>query len=271
MSMPLIAARWGATASRLGAGQVFVWGGNVDAVLPDEVIAQAGEILGSSSGPVSSATLGFPAATALHTATPITGGVLLAGGLVVAPVTGMSGGMTIDPPAQPLTAITLDATMRPQATAVPVDPAIWPTPILHGAVALDDGSVVITGGSIRTTDALGMSTQLWPVGRAIRVARDGVGVYAASALPGLIVPRWGHAAAVLPGGRVFVSGGFVRSGSSLRAIAAPEILLLDAPPASISSCSEPGDAGTRPRDAGPRDAAPVPEDAPPVTDPDAGV
>jgi hypothetical protein len=238
----------------------LVWGGNVDERSPDpmmsvDVNARAGELIGAASGLVPGGRDGLPNSTALHTATPIDDGrVLIAGGLEVAEIMGMSGGMSTRPSSQPLTVVSRGPMDRP--VGIPVHPGGWQPTILHAATTTDSGSVVITGGAIRPP--MERST-LWATRDAIEVRRQDAAMdsYEVRPLPQMIGKRWGHAITLLPGNRVLVTGGWVRStDGTLRAIAAAEVLSLEPPPPEISSCR--GLSG--PRDAGLRDGEVPPEE-----------
>jgi hypothetical protein len=237
MSMPLTVGRFGATASRLGDGVVLVWGGNVDMETSDAVNAHAGELIGARSGLVAGGVSGLPNSTALHTATPIAGGVLIAGGVEILPISALSGGMSTMASRQPLTVISAGLV----GTPVPVDSSVWPSAILHAATAMPDQTVVITGGAIRMRDSERGSGTLWAVNHAIRVVRSALGGYEVQRLPPMIGARWGHAIAPLPGNRVLVTGGFVRSSElppmdTLRAISAAEVLSIEPDPEPITMC-----------------------------------
>src|SRR5690606_12377744 len=102
---PLLASRFGHTASWIGTS-VLVWGGNVGARTPDEVAEAAGEILENGASEfVAPHVAGRPPSTTFHSATPIDGGVLIAGGMEVAPIVGMSGGISTTASSQPLTVL----------------------------------------------------------------------------------------------------------------------------------------------------------------------
>nr|MDQ3036254.1 hypothetical protein [Myxococcota bacterium] len=104
----LLAPRFGHTASRLSEASVLVWGGNVTQTTIEDVAARAGELLGGGSGAVPASLSGLPPATAFHTATPLEGGVLIAGGMEVGPIAAMSGGVSTTASSQPLTVVALD-------------------------------------------------------------------------------------------------------------------------------------------------------------------
>jgi hypothetical protein len=276
-SMMLATPRFGASASSLGGGAALIWGGNVSEPDAASVSAHAGEILG---GPVSGRSIlggaeGMPSPTAFHTATPIRGGILLAGGLEIAPIAGLSGGISTTTAITPLSVVRADATRGVVGEAIAFEASLWPTPILHAATAMPDGSVILIGGALRMP-GVPSESQLWASRAAIRVREDD-GVYTVQALPPLIVPRWGAAAAPLPGDRVLVTGGFVREGSTLRAHSSGEVLRLDPPPSRISSCGTVAEVDAGAGDAGRRDGSmpsiddggPIEPDAGPV-EPDAG-
>lgn len=247
-AMPLLAPRFGHTASRMNEASVLIWGGNVTMTSADEVSRRAGEMLGAGAGVIPSHASGRPPATAFHTATPIAGGVLIAGGMEVTPGEG-SGGVSTTPSSQPLTVLSLDPGGQVIGTPVAMAPETWTTPIFHAATALPDESVILVGGAIRwmPPGAAGPS-HLWATDQVIRVFRDGVGTYVATSLARMMGPRWGHTVTPLPGGRVLVVGGFVREEDipgddfwPLRAISSAEILPVDEVPPSIVGCAaEPG-------------------------------
>lgn len=265
VAQSMITPRFGHTASRLSDDTVLLWGGNVTLTTIEDIAARAGELLGEGAGAIPASVSGLPPATAFHTATRIEGGVLIAGGMAVTPFSGVAGGVSTTASAQPLTVVSLGATSTALGTPVTIDPTAWPTPILHAATELSDGSVLITGGARRSMPATGSESHLWATDSVIRVSRDAPGVYTAAPLASLIGARWGHAVTLLPGDRVLVTGGFVREAVTrpggevtypLRAISSAETILLATPPEVIVGCGgEESDAGTR------RDAGPDPVDA----------
>ncbi|UJR80388.1 hypothetical protein [Sandaracinus amylolyticus] len=261
-AMPMLAPRFGHTASRLSDASVLVWGGDVTQPTIEDVAANAGEVLGSGARAVASVP-DLPPATAFHTATPIRGGVLIAGGMEIAPVAGMSGGVSTTASTRPLTVIVedgADGTLR--GVPVSYDATAWPTPSIHASTALPGGAVMVSGGALRTMPAGAPSpSHLWASDAVLLVSRDEADAYVASTLAPMIGPRWGHAIAPLSGGRVLVTGGFVREGGTLRAISSGETFIVDPPPPPIASCEAQtnGDGGTR--DGGQGDDASIAPDA----------
>jgi hypothetical protein len=246
MAMPMLAPRFGHTATRFNEASVLIWGGNVTMTSTDEVSMRAGEMLGAGAGVVPSNALGRPPATAFHSANQIAGGILIAGGMEVTPGQS-SGGVSTTPSSQPLTVLSLDPVGQVIGTPIAFDAAMWPTPIFHAATELPDGSVIVTGGAVRWMPPGAASpSHLWASDHVIRVIRDAAGAYSAVPLARMIGPRWGHTMTLLPGDRVLVIGGFVREEAipdddfwPLRAISSAEILLVaDAPPP-ITSCGTP--------------------------------
>jgi hypothetical protein len=195
---------------------------------------------------------------------------LIAGGLEVGPLVGMDGGMTTLTASVPLSVILPDPVLRARGIPVPVDSAMWPTPILHAALALEDGSVMIAGGSLRAMVGLS-SQQLFATASVLRVSGDAAGGFTAAPLARMIAPRWGHAIARLPGNRVLVTGGFFRNDDDeLRALSGGETILLEPPPAGIGPCMDVprtdggrADAGTRVDAGAIEDSGAVGVDAPP--------
>lgn len=249
---PMLAPRFGHTATRINEASVLIWGGNVTLASPDEVSMQAGEILGADAGAIPSSVLGRPPATAFHTASSIEGGTLIAGGMEVTPGQS-SGGVSTTPSSQPLTVLSLDSTGQITGTPVVFDAATWPAPIFHAVTSLPDGSVIVGGGALRWMPPGAASpSHLWASDHVIRVARDAEGAYAGTPLASMIGPRWGHTMTPLPGDRVLVVGGFVRQAVGqnndywpLRAISSAEVLLVAGAPPSIIGCGMPdaSDAG----------------------------
>ncbi len=229
----LATSRFGASASWLADGAALIWGGNVSATSRTSVDEGAGELAGTMSGTVAAAANGMPPATALHTATPLGEGVLIAGGAEVTPLEGMSGGIGTLPSRQPLTLVTMTGgALR----GVSIDPGAWPSPILHAATPTSSSAVMLVGGAQRE----GMpGSQLHEIGQVIQVDQ-GVSGGAVTRQPDLIVGRWGHQATWLGDDRVLVTGGFRREGAAedaLAAISAAEVLLVVPTPASISGCA----------------------------------
>ncbi|AKF07028.1 Kelch domain protein [Sandaracinus amylolyticus] len=246
-AMPMLAPRFGHTASRLSDASVLVWGGDVTQATVEDVAANAGEVLGSGARAIAS-TPDLPPPTAFHTATAIRGGVLIAGGMEIAPVAGMSGGVSTTASTRPLTVISADGDGMLRGVPVSYDATAWPTPSIHAATALPGGSVIVSGGALRTMPAGAPSpSHLWATDAVLLVSRDEADAYVAQTLARMIGARWGHAITPLSGGRVLVTGGFVRDGGTLRAISSGETFIVEPAPPPISSCEgqTSGDAGTQ--------------------------
>ncbi len=273
----LATARLGATATALGDANVFVWGGSVAEMDDRQARALAGELIAAGSptrvigggtdldcpvtlpDPVGDA---LPEPTAFHTATPIAPrAVLIAGGLLVNGEDCVGRGITtLYPTARPLSVVVFSDSGAPTATGVPL-PAGYQASIFHSATATARGVVLVGGAGVVA------GKRLEGLRQAGVVARDAGGVYTFNALPSLATGRWGHAATLLPGERLLVTGGFERFDDAMdarrvRAVSFAEVLPFGPRPAAALECvDEPlvvrdagaGDAGRR--DAGAADAA----------------
>jgi hypothetical protein len=273
-------ARLAASATAIDDERVFVWGGVVDEMMNGNARLRAGELLGSTgdtavlrggvdtecpSAAVGPSPEGLPPPTAFHTATRIAvGEVLLAGGLLVSGTADCAGrGITgLAPSARPLSVVSFDAAGNAAGVGVTA-PADFRASVFHTATATARGVVLVGGAAERDGMRLEGLTQVGIV------TRSGPGVYGFEALPELVTPRFGHAATLLPGERLLVTGGFERvtGARRVRAVNFAEVLPLAARPAPALACSdEPlamrdagaGDAGRRDgavADAGADDAA----------------
>ncbi|HEY8427767.1 MAG TPA: hypothetical protein VIL20_05310 [Sandaracinaceae bacterium] len=248
----------------------LVWGGNLSSTGRDTAVA--GELLqptGSapSTLPIDSVASSLPPPTAFHSSTRVSDStVVIAGGLLI----DESGLVLAATPAPSDAIFALEVTsgldVLRHGVAVPEGSPYAPT-ILHTATHVPGYGVVLTGGA----SPVG-GDRFHPVATTVRV-RGGPGTFALDALSDLQTARFGHAAALLPGHRLLVTGGLVRdettTPATLRAIASPEIIYLGQPPhASIlgGNCVDQPtlpDAGV---DAGPPplpDAGPMPDGGPP--------
>jgi len=271
-STPFATPRLGATATAIDDERVLAWGGVIDEMANENARLRAGELLSVTgdmavlrggvatdcpSAAAAPSPEGVPAPTAFHTATRIASGeVLVAGGLLVSGTTECAGrGVTgLAPAAQPLTVVSIDSTGAASGVGVAV-PSTFQAPVFHSATATARG-VVLVGGAAKQGLRLEGLTQVG------LVTRSGPGAYGFEALPALVTPRFGHAATLLPGERLLVTGGFERIPSTgserrVRALNFAEVLPLAPRPAPALECSDellaPGDAGSG--DAGRRDAA----------------
>lgn len=205
--------RWGHSVTPYGPTDVLVWGGNVFLMDVTAVDATAGEIISKTTrtSVAGGAAAGLPPPTAFHTATPISDGdTLLAGGLLVGcagtpECTSGAGITTTRPPPEEALRILRRATVPSVSlTAAPVTGVAQST-IFHAATAVGDRSVVLTGGATAGFDGTG---QIQHVADPQQDDTYEAGAFFAGGA--LIVPRWGHAAAVLPEKRILVTGGMRR-------------------------------------------------------------
>jgi hypothetical protein len=286
-SMMLVTSRLGASATAIDEERVLVWGGVIDEMLNSNAHLRAGELLSVSGAatvlrggvesecPPASAGAspeGLPAPTALHTATRLASGeVLLAGGLLVSGTMECAGrGITgLLPSARPLSVVSIDASGAAVGVGVTV-PAGYQASVFHTATATARGVVLVGGAELSGMRLEGLTQ----VGL---VTRSGPGAYAFQALPALVTPRFGHAATLLPGERLLVTGGFARASAMgserrVRTLTFGEVLPLAPRPAPAIECSDepltPVDAGAG--DAGRRDAATSDAAAPDAGTADAG-
>lgn len=224
-------------------GSALVWGGNIGAATLAEARASAGEIVRLTLSAIQvpggnpdteACTPGvsdahFPEPTIFHTASPVHGGILLAGGLAVGSSTQctMKGVLSTYNDIQPMTVVTLSGSTP---AAFEVAPETWRASILHTATSLTEAEgspegVLLVGGACRGADPA--LTTLGQVGIVTGTTPDS---FAYTAIAPLQVARFGHATARLPGGRVLVTGGFTRemvgSTASLRALDSSEVIQL---------------------------------------------
>ncbi|MBK8168826.1 MAG: hypothetical protein IPK60_00610 [Sandaracinaceae bacterium] len=228
-------------------GSALVWGGNIGQASLVEARAHAGELVrlsvpavlqlaggnpASSQCPTAASTTGFPEPTVFHTATAMDAGILIAGGLYVGatdcPGKGVRTTYNIE---QPLTVFTISGSM---VSTAGVNAGTFLGTIFHTATALtaDEGadeSVLLVGGAFGGTRPGGTDLALTPHDQVGVVDHEGA-TYAYTSLDPLLVPRFGHATARLPGGRILVTGGFTRymagTSAKLRAIDTSEVLQL---------------------------------------------
>ena len=269
-SIALRTRRMGATVTAIDDMTALVWGGSVDEA--DDVDARrfAGEILThGASIPLQGGTMvdcayppppplaptALPEPTAFHTATLIEPRkVLIAGGLLVGGRDCNQGITTLYPQNRPLTVLSLDSPGSATAAAVTLPTPFVPT-IFHTATATA-GGVVLVGGAAPVG-----ALRLVSVAQVGLVERDGSGGHRYTPLTPLSAARWGHAATLLPGDRLLVTGGFETDAATLRvhALAWSEVLpLAPAGPPRLECTDEPfaaGDAGAG--DGGRRDAGVV--------------
>jgi len=271
----LRAPRLGATVTPIDESSVLVWGGSVDEATDGAAHAVAGEIVertdrnaldtdalqgGVTMGCVYPPPLAvggeLPEPTVFHTATTIgTRQILLAGGLLVGSLECNSGVTTLYPPERPLVVVSIDADGL--ATSATVSrPADYEPTIFHTATQTADG-VLLLGGAAEIA-----AGRLESLNRAGLVASDGAGGHAYTPIAPMLAARWGHAATLLPGDRLLVTGGFETYASDTtrlaRALDWSEVLPLAPPGPTRMMCTDtPLAAAT---DAGVRDGA-VPDGA----------
>jgi len=228
----LKAARMGATVTPIDESSVLVWGGSVDEATDGAAHAVAGEIVertdrsaidtdaqqgGVTMGCVYPPPLAvggeLPEPTVFHTATTIgTRQIVLAGGLLVGSLECNSGVTTLYPPERPLVVISVDADGNAtSATVSPSRAADYEPTIFHTATRTADG-VVLLGGAAAIP-----AGRLESLNQAGLVASDGAGGHVFTPIAPMLAARWGHAATLLPGDRLLVTGGFeTYAGSATR-------------------------------------------------------
>ena len=240
--------RFGAALSRAGTSSddVLVIGGNVqaaDAAALDSTLIERVDVASSTSALVTpdvGAALLEPLAFA--TATPLSDTqVVLAGGMAVAEQSACSDLHPVVLNSVPTNAL-LVGSVGSAATIdfeLPSNAAAFESTIFHSATPYN-GGVMIVGGAQTQTMMSGMTvvvSHLWATDQVGRVADDGTGV-AYTELAPLTEARWGHAAALLPGGQLLITGGLSRDANGLSARSRAEIYdLTDVPePLGADSC-----------------------------------
>ncbi len=269
--------RLGATVDAMPILDRFlVWGGDLSTT--PAVLENAGELLQptdpASATPISAVGGLLPPPAAFHSTTRIGEDVLVvAGGLTID--LGGTLGSVAPTGDDALFALQVGSagTVTRLPVVVPAGMSYVPT-ILHTATYVPGFGVVLVGGA-----RVAAGDRLQPTATAARVM-GGVGTFELDdALQDVTTARFGHAATLLPGKRLLVTGGLTREGAStaLRAIAAPELIYLGREPypsirdvECVDQAALPDggvDAGPPP-DGGPvPDGGTVPDAAPP---PDAG-
>lgn len=276
--------RLGATPVPLPAlgGGFLVWGGNVSREMP-RVLSHAGEILGGENeGTILAADeLSLPRPTAFHTATRLgSDGVLIIGGVSIEEIEDDGSRVLTGVPEDPIFALRVaeDGTVRREDV---LDGDYTPT-LFHTATDFPGWGVVVVGGAEIVPGRL---DRLMPVRTVGRVARNEAGVLEYDGeLQDLARPRFGHAATLLPGHRLLVTGGFDRVASGadagLTALSLAEVIYLAKEPYPSIEDGACNDQSTLPDagfvDAGYFDAgradggssvdAATPDDAGPMTD-----
>lgn len=228
-------------------GSALVWGGNIGNATIAEARSRAGELVrlsfstvnpvaggnsnASECGTMVNGVTGVPEPTVFHTATTIDGGIVVAGGLFVGatdcPMQGVR--TTYNNDGQPITIFSIEGTT---ITADRVLPGDFVGTAFHSATRLDANRVLLVGGAFSGTLD---SVPIMPLTAFDQVGIVGPGhtstdgfLYAAQSP--LLRARFGHATALLPGGRVLVTGGFERymagASAKLRAMGAPEVIQL---------------------------------------------
>lgn len=243
----LLQGRAGATVSVFpnAHGAALVWGGNIGNALLADVRSHAGELVrlsfpdvlpvpGGNADAASCATManssGAPEPTVFHSATTLDGGIVVAGGLYVgAAECPMHGVRTTFNNDQPITVFSISGTTITATRAISGD---FVGTAFHSATRLDANHVMLVGGAFSgmlNSDVVLPLTAFDQVGVVGPGHTSTDGFLYTSSAP-LMRARFGHAAAILPGGRVLVTGGFERfmSGASakLRAFGSPEVIQL---------------------------------------------
>lgn len=275
--IPLLNPRWGGSITRINAGdgRALIWGGNVNQPTEAETLPAAGEIVTPASdcstipvaGGAASPDL-LPEPSAFHTATAMGGGnILVAGGFRVS---GLGDGALMGIErllANPWIHILQFTGDRFIPVGVFDGGELGPGRVFHTATLVErattvdengrttatEPAVILVGGA---TTMMGANLQPLALVQAVRLVEGNYVVEpACRACPEafLNVPRWGHAVAPLPGGRLLVTGGFDTNptGMVISAISTAEVLSIDEAPLALplDQCvmSDPA-AGT---DAGP--------------------
>ncbi len=271
-STALATRRMGATVTAVDGTTALLWGGSVDEADDVAARAAAGEVLTRGGGsralqggttldcvgayppPPPAVATDLPEPTVFHTATLLAPRqVLIAGGLLVGGRDCNLGITTLYPPHRPLTVVSLDPLGVATAAAVTLPMNFVPT-IFHTATATA-GGVVLVGGAGPVA-----GLRLASVAQVGLVEADGMGGQVFTPLAPLRAARWGHAATLLPGRRLLVTGGFETDATTRRAhaLAWSEVLpLAPAGPPRLECTDEPFaavDAGAGAGDGGRRDA-----------------
>jgi hypothetical protein len=217
-----------------------------------------------------------PDPAAFHSATPVPGGLVLAGGLLVGGQDCPMLGVTTQLNPRPLVFLSVPAGLTGisssdiAAATTPFAPVIFHTATALTAAEGTPGGVLLVGGATRNPPAMFV---LEPSSQVGVVTPMGPGRFQYIAGPPLAIARWGHAATRIPGGRVLVAGGFAHTDPALdgtprlKALDSIEILPLAPAPGPLAGgvCIDDPFGGAP--DAGmdatvPHDAGPPPVDAP---------
>lgn len=300
-SINLAGGRLGATVTGFGSTTALIFGGSTAEAMAQGARNLTAEVINSTGAPTSVSGGGLPYAcggtpmhtptevpdpVAFHTATPVAGGVLLAGGMLVGGADCPGRGVTTQLNPRPLVFLSVPPSLTGlRGIDVPAATTPFTSVLFHTATALTAeegaaGGVLLVGGATRvppTTFVLEPSAQVG----IVTPVPGGASPFQYVAAPSLAIARWGHAAARIPGGRVLVAGGFAHADPAvdgtprLRALDSLEVLPLAPPPAAIPGglCQDVlmsgGDGGAAdagamdsgPRDAGAVDSGPPPADA----------
>jgi hypothetical protein len=207
-------ARVGAVVAPLDEARMLVFGGNLGSVDAAAVVAEAAEVVTLGDAPGSAAAAFEAGSQALVTSvahatlTPTDQGLLLVGGLAVAP------GQARTARAAPLVlrlSLVADSVRVDEVLAEGLDPLAY-----HAAAALVGGDVLVTGGG--ATDC------------AVAALCPSDGAYRYSATTGavareswLVSPRLAHTLTVRDDGSVLVAGGVGLDGATLTTLADAEV------------------------------------------------
>lgn len=219
----LLHRRLGATIDPLPSmGSFLVWGGGLTDAATPMVAAFAGEILGPTAAisPISSMDGTLPPPVAFHTSTRVADDtVIIAGGIAIE----SAGNLLVAPPAAPIFGLRVAA--GPLVSRIDVDAGTYRPTLLHTATFVPGEGVILAGGA-----ATEGGSRLIPIRNVgiVRPAAAGGFAYDDS-FDDLSEPRFGHAATMLEGDRVLITGGLGPSGPNLRPLALAEILFFGAP------------------------------------------
>ncbi|GAB4206242.1 MAG: hypothetical protein OHK0013_22750 [Sandaracinaceae bacterium] len=236
----LVSTRRGATLTPVPGGWL-VYGGNVADVDP-ALAAERVVLIGATDGrPRSLMVPAEVVPSVLHTASVVDGIVVLAGGLTISGL-GRTSPVAASSPGPVLRAVR----MTPAGDGLEWVPITGGDPererIYHTSTRDERDRVIIVGGSTREG-----TSQFHAVSSVYAVDVESLTV---RELPSLRTERFGHAAVLLPGGRLLVTGGLRRgdatsgeSVSSLYMVEQPELLVVRPAGGAVSCGAATTDAG----------------------------
>lgn len=215
--IPLLHPRLGASIDAIPDMNVFlVWGGDLSDTMP-MVLPMAGEILAQTGAVTVISSMGgaLPRPVAFHTSTRVSADtVIIAGGIAIED----AGNLLVTQPDPPI--FGLRVAPGPLVSQVAVDATGYRAGILHTATFIPGHGVLIAGGAVN--DAGNRLVSVNSVGMLRPVA--GGSFRFDDSVDDLTEPRFGHAATVLDGERVLITGGLGPSGMNLRPLALAEVL-----------------------------------------------